>query len=127
MNRTRLIALAALAAGIGCAAPALAQPAKSCFRLSQLQSTRPDGDRRIYARVGVNEYWRIDLAHRCSSLPYPNTFLVLKPAGGNDVICSPIDLDLKVNDNGANEPCFISSFTKLTPEEVAAIPKRSKP
>jgi hypothetical protein len=129
---TRLIALSialgAATLAIGSAAPVQAAPAgDSCFRMSQLQSTRPDGDRRIYARVGVNTFYRIDLAHRCSSLPYANNGLVLTPAGGNDVICRPIDLDLKVNDNGALEPCIIQSITRLSPAEADAIPKKAKP
>jgi hypothetical protein len=126
MNRTFLPIT--LAAALACAFPAMAQqPGQSCFRLSQLQSTRPDGDKRIYMRVGVNEYWRMDLRFRCSSLPFADRGLVMTPAGGDDVICSPIQLDLKVNDHGALEPCFIESFTKLTPEQAAAIPKRVKP
>ena len=126
MSRTLLLTLAASAA-LCCATPVLAASSQSCFRMSQLQSTRPDGDKRIYARVNVNEYYRIDLAHRCSSLPYADQGLVLTPAGGNDLICSPIDLDLKVNDHGALESCIIGSITKLTPAEVAAIPKKAKP
>lgn len=121
---TRIAAFAALAL---LAAPAVSHAADSCFRMSQLQSTRPDGDRRIYARVGVNTFYRIDLAHRCSSLPYADNGLVLVPAGGNDLICRPLDLDLKVNDHGALEPCIIQSITRLTPEEAAAIPKKAKP
>jgi hypothetical protein len=128
MSRTLPFALAASALVFAGAAPAFAQPGGgSCFRMSQLQSTRADGDKRIYARVNVNDYYRIDLAYRCTSLPYADRGLVMTPAGGNDLICSPIDLDLKVNDHGALEPCFIKSITKLTPEEAAAIPKRSKP
>ena len=126
MSRTLFLTLAASAA-LCCATPVLAASGQNCFRMSQLQSTRPDGDKRIYARVNVNDYYRIDLAQRCSSLPYADQGLVLTPAGGNDLICSPIDLDLKVNDHGALEPCIISSITKLTPAEVAAIPKKAKP
>jgi hypothetical protein len=126
---TRLIVPCGLFLGavLASAAPAAAQPNQSCFQMTQLQSTRADGDQRIYARVGVNTFFRIDLAHRCSSLPYADNGLVLTPAGGRNLICSPLDLDLKVNDHGALEPCFIKSITRLTPEEAAAIPKRSKP
>ena len=127
MSRALLLTIAAAATALCSAAPAFAQPGQSCFRLSQLASTRADGDQRIYARVNVNEYYRIDLAHRCSSLPFADRGLVLTPAAGNDLICSPIDLDLKVNDHGALEACFIQSITKLTPAEVAAIPKKAKP
>ncbi len=125
----RTLCLSALAAAaLAAAFPAAAQTNRAnCFRMSMLSSTRPDGDRRIYARVGVNTFYRIDLAHRCSSLPYQGNFLVLEPAAGSDLICNPIDLDLKVNDHGANEACFIKSITRLTPEEAAAIPRKAKP
>ncbi len=124
-SRTALRFLAALSLSL--AAPLAAHAADSCFRVSQMQGTHADGDRRIYVRVGVNTFFRLDLAHRCASLPYADRGLVLTPAGGNDLICSPIQLDLKVNDNGALEPCTIQSITRLTPEEAAAIPKKVKP
>ena len=128
MIRTLCLSVIAVTAFTAVAVPAAAQTNRdNCFRMSMLSSTRPDGDRRIYARVGVNTFYRIDLAHRCSSLPYEGNFLVLEPAGGSDLICNPIDLDLKVNDHGAKEACFIKSITRLTPEEAAAIPKKAKP
>ena len=119
------LAAAALAAT---ALPASAASANdNCFRLSQVSSTHADGDRRIYVRVGVNSFYRIDLAHRCASLPYQGNHLVLTPTPGSDLICHPLDLDLKVSENGSQESCFIQSITRLTPAETAAIPKKSKP
>ena len=122
-----LAAFGAVAMAGALAQPAAAQPGNNCFRLSQVSSTRPDGDRRIYVRVGVNSFYRIDLAHRCSSLPYEGNHLVLTPTPGADMICHPLDLDLKVSENGARESCFIKSITRLTPEEAAAIPRKVKP
>ncbi len=131
MSRTGswIVAAAAVAAAMAAAAPASAEtkPNSSCFQLNQLQSTRPDGDMKIYARVGVNTFYRIDLAHRCTSLPYAWNHLVITPTGGTNLICGPLDFDLKVNDNGMLEPCFVKSITRLTPEEAAAIPKKAKP
>lgn len=131
MIRRALLTLAAALTALGSSHAVSAQPhatgAGDCFRLSMLSNTRPDGDRRIYARVGVNDFYRIDLASRCASLPYEGNHLVLTPTPGQDLICKPIDLDLKVSENGALEPCFIQSITHLTPAEAAAIPKKSKP
>ncbi len=39
----------------------------------------------------------------------------------------PIDLDLKVANDHIVEPLFIKAITKLTPEQVAAIPKKFLP
>ena len=132
MIQRALLAIAVTVTALSTAPIALAQPAAStgrenCFRLSMLSNTRPDGDRRIYARVGVNDFYRIDLANRCASLPFEGNHLVLTPTPGQDLICRPIDLDLKVSENGATEPCFIKSITRLTPAEAAAIPKKVKP
>ena len=123
-----LCLIAAAAAALVAAVPAAAQPNRdNCFRMSMLSNTRADGDRRIYARVNVNTFYRIDLAHRCASLPYEGNFLVLSPTPGSDLICNPIDLDLKVNDHGALESCFIKSITRLSPEEAAQIPRKVRP
>ena len=127
MKRT-LCLTALAAAALAAAGPAAAQKDRSnCFRMSLLSSTRADGDKRIYARVGVSSFYRIDLEHRCSSLPYQDNHLVLTPTPGSDLICGPLDLDLKVSENGALESCFIKSITRLTPEEAAQIPRKSKP
>jgi hypothetical protein len=128
MKLTAFCALGATAAALAFAHPAAAQSGnENCFRMSQLSSTRADGDRTIYARVNVSTFYRIDLAHRCASLPYESNHLVLEPTPGTDLICHPIDLDLKVSDNGALEPCFIKSITRLTPEEAAKIPRKARP
>ncbi len=133
MTHRALWTFVAAAAALACAQPASAQPHgagganDNCFRLSQLSNTRPDGDRRIYLRVGVNSFYRIDLASRCSSLPFEGNHLVITPTPGSDLICRPIDLDLKVSEGGVSEPCFIKSITRLTPEEAAAIPRKVKP
>jgi len=127
MSRSHWLSLGAAAVLLLCASSALAQNRDNCFRMSQLQSTRADGDQRIYARVNVHDFYRIDLQFRCSSLPYADRGIVLKPAGGKDLICTPLDLDLKANNAGALEPCFIKSITRLTPEEAAAIPAKVRP
>ncbi len=47
---------------------------------------------------------------------------------GSDRICTPIDLDLRVSDGfGMAMPIRAKTITKLTPEEIAAIPKKDRP
>ena len=125
--RTTVIPAVAALAGLAISSSAQAQPRDACFRMSQLQSTRAEGTQRVYFRVGVNTFYRLDLAHRCSSLPYPSDGFVLEPTGGRDLICGPLDLELKANDHGAIESCMVKSITRLTPEEAAAIPPRARP
>ncbi|MGZ6015015.1 MAG: DUF6491 family protein, partial [Phenylobacterium sp.] len=124
MRASLLLLLAAAAAS----APAMTADKRACFSLQRLQNTQPYGDSTIYLRVGVKEYWRLDTAHRCSALLQRNG-IILTPAGGEDMICSPIQLDLRVRDigGGASTPCLIGKMTRLTPEEASRIPPKARP
>ena len=48
---------------------------------------------------------------------------------GTSWICDPLDMRLYVVDNhGAfREPLFVKAITRLTPDEVAAIPSNFRP
>ena len=137
-RKSMLIALAAVSGFVAPAAGAQAagdasKPPQSCFSLRQLQGTRPDGTQRIYARVGLHDIYRLDLAFKCYSLANQNG-IILIPAGGTDSICHPLDLDVRARgtsgngiSGGGSEPCVIKSITRLTPEEAAALPRKVRP
>jgi len=132
MNRNTSIIALALTLGVAAlATDAQAAPDsaahRSCFSMRQLESTRPDGDQRIYARVNLHDVYRLDLAFRCPALT-DQEGIVLVPAGGEDNICGPLDLDLRAREvGGGSTPCMIKSITKLTAEEAAALPPKVKP
>ncbi len=47
---------------------------------------------------------------------------------GSNSICTAIDLQLAVGDtDGFQQPLIARKLTKLTPEEIAAIPKKYRP
>jgi hypothetical protein len=126
----------ALGATIAAVAPALhAQPAAhassgQCFLSRDWSTWRAAPDSRsIYLRVGVREVFRLDLAQACSNLQSPDARLITK-IRGSDWICSPLDLDLRVSEGSAAgfaEPCIVKSMARLTPDQVAALPKRLRP
>jgi hypothetical protein len=132
----KTLALAAAAAALGLAAafpvdraladaPA-AKPQRSCFFSRDWSNWRAPNDHTIYLRVNVNDIYQVDLASGSQLLTWPNTHLV-NEMRGTDSICSPIDLDLKIVEDGVMEPLFVKSITKLTREQVAAIPKKFLP
>lgn len=111
--------------------PEAAPPARpqSCFSLSDWHGWTADGDQTLYLKVRMHDVYRVDLAEKESSLSAPGMHLITK-AYGSDMICNPIDLDLKIADNmGPQFPVrlFIKSITKLTPEEIAALPEKARP
>lgn len=115
--------------GAASAQPAMA-PAKqnSCFFISQFQSWKAPDDKTMFIRVGVNKFYRLDMAGSCPALKGISPHLITTFRGGNSV-CSRLDWDLKVvrSPGGAPEACIVKEMTALTPEEAAAIPKKFKP
>ena len=130
----RTLALGAAAAGLAvlAASPALAanttNSGQACFLASNWQGWKSPSPSVIYLRVGINEVFRLDLSAPSSQLQDPDVHLVSE-VRGSAWICNPLDLDLKVTDDHGlmREPLFVKSITKLSPDEVAAIPKEFKP
>jgi hypothetical protein len=130
----RAVFVGALASIIGLGA-ANAEPAKAkapaahtpCFFLSQWQGWKAPNDHTLYLAVNFHDVYQVDLAGGSSRLQEPDARLINRAFGSNDV-CTALDLQLSVADMGGfPEPLFPSHLTKLTPEQVAAIPKKYRP
>jgi hypothetical protein len=99
-----------------------------CFNYSNISAWRAYDTKTIYLRVFTNRYYRIDLARECSPLHWPDALLITH-THGSDLICSPLDLDLKASEGPGDipDPCFVKAVTLLSPTEAAALPKGAKP
>lgn len=126
---TVLLAAAApaLAAGSDDAQSPATRPARSCFYLSDWDNwSAPDRDT-LYMKVRNRDVYQVDLSHGTSLLTSPGVHLV-SIQRGTDSVCGPLDLDLRVSDGwGMAMPIMAKKITKLTPEQVAAIPKKDRP
>jgi hypothetical protein len=122
-------ALAALTAG-ALLSPHAAKgiPAGQCFHDSDISNWRAADARTIYLRVYASHYYRIDLSRECTPLRWPDAHLITH-AHGSDLICAPVDLDLRASEGPGDipEPCFVKSLTALSTEEAAALPHKDKP
>ena len=101
---------------------------KSCFLSRDWRgwSAPGDGDVLLF-RVGLNDIYRVELTPGSHVRKMGDRFLVVKMRGSSWV-CSPLDLDLSLSDtHGFREPLIARSLRKLTPQEVAAIPKKEMP
>lgn len=131
MQRLILAALAAAAL----AAPALARepakpagPSNQCFRMSQIDNHTKGDDQTVYLSVRHRDVYRLGMSGNCLAGASSNDALVMAPTAGVDLICRPLDLDIKVHTNpGMLSPCIIKDITKLTPEQAAALPPKIKP
>jgi hypothetical protein len=119
-----VLSLAALAPVAGAAAPSATN---NCFFVTQWQGWKSPSPDVIYLGVNLHDVYRVDLSAGSNMLDSPNMHLV-SIVRGSSSICSAIDLDIKIaDDHGFVQPLIAKTLTKLTPEEVAAIPKKYRP
>ena len=126
---TLLVAAGACAlAATTAQAAAKAAPRSNCFLSNQWTgwSTSKEGDA-LYLRVGVNDVYRVGLTPKSKVRKDPDMFLINRERGSS-WICSPLDLDMDVADHfGFREHVFVRDLRKLTPDEIAALPKKEVP
>lgn len=128
-----LVITSALALG-ACALPALAadqakpQTGSQCFRMSQIRGHTKADNQTLYFSVGLRDVYRLDMSGACLAGTTSSDPLIMETIGGTDLICRPIDLSLKVKlGNVGASPCIIKEITKLTPDQIAALPPKVKP
>jgi hypothetical protein len=118
------LSLSTLVPVVGTASPATTN---NCFYVTQWQGWKSPSPDVIYLGVNMHDVYRVDLSAGSSMLSWPNMHLV-SIVRGSDSICTAVDLDLKISDDhGFTEPLIAKSLTKLTPDQVAAIPKKFRP
>jgi hypothetical protein len=121
---------AALAILVGCAQ----QPSSSttaanrnqCFLPRFVNGFAAPDDQTLYVRVGVNDIFRFEMFGRCLNMDWHQRLgLVARPGPW---ICSGMDAQIITRGRGVGrQTCFVSNMRKLTPEEIAALPPRSRP
>jgi hypothetical protein len=128
---TRIAAAMAVFAAAPLAHAAALAPAdsnSSCFASINWNawSAIEDGDA-LLLRVGLHDFYRVGLTAGTHARKSGGEFLV-NEARGSGWICSHLDLDLAISDRvGFRRPLIATSLHRLTPDEVAAIPKEDLP
>ena len=122
------LAVAALSAGASqVAAQPTAADGKQCFRVSQMRGHKVADPKTLYVAAGNRDVFRIDMRSACLQGANMGDPLVIENFGGNDTVCRPIDLNLKVAGAIGLSPCIVGSITKLTPPQIASLPPKLKP
>ena len=116
------------AAGASAATAAPARTSDACFASNSWKGWSAPGDGDVlYLRVGLHDIYRVDLTPGTRVRKGADNFLVSEIRGSN-WICTPLDLDLTLSDhNGFRQPLIARGLRKLTPAEVAAIPRKDLP
>lgn len=122
----KIILTGVLAAGalvtLGGAGPA---PQRACFWNSQANGFSAPDDHTVFVRVGVKDVWRLDLMGPCPDVQWNNGIGLESRPGSS--ICSAMEATVLTHGPTGPQRCPVSQLTKLTPAEIAALPKRSRP
>jgi hypothetical protein len=133
MRLPTAIAIAAAASlTLGAAAHAQDKPAdkpaaakRECFWTRNVTSFAAPDDHTVYVRVGVREVYKFDLMISCPDIDWNQSLALVSTTGS---VCDHMDAEIVSHAQGlGRQRCPISHMHKLTPEEIAALPKRAKP
>ncbi len=108
-------------------ATAAAKPQNQCFYSRNINGFNAPDDRTLYIRVGVNEIYRLDLMNDCTGLTFRQDIALNDEPGGDAFICSPIQATVTYREAGIRERCPVTAMHRLTPAEIAAVPKKFLP
>ncbi|WP_309646384.1 DUF6491 family protein [Phenylobacterium sp.] len=137
MNRTALWVAAAAMIALGGAgvAPAFAvdpptaaakpKPKRQCFFADNVSSFSAVDDRTVNLRVGVKDIYRLDLLGPCHDIDWEHEIGI--QSRGSSWICSGLDATIITKTAIGPQRCAVRTVTKLSPEDVAALPSKQKP
>jgi hypothetical protein len=133
MNKTLAAAGAAVLALVTVSISADGQPqalpvSQRCFYDIDFENWKAPDPQTMYVRVRGHRYFRVEISNKCYNLMVPAAHLITV-FHGSDLVCSPVDWDLKVAQDVHDipEPCIVKSMRPLSPAEVTAIPEKYKP
>lgn len=132
MRTTTTLALAAalLAGGaavsIAADKPAAKYDARQCFYTRNVTSFAAPDEKTLYVRVNVRDVYRFDMFGTCPDIDWNQRLALV--SRGSSWICTGMDAEVITQRTGLGpQRCPVSNVRKLTPEEVAALPRRAKP
>lgn len=122
-----MLAAAAVSAGSASAATP-AKPGKSaqaCFWTRDVSNFQAADRSTVNIRVGVRDVYQLVLFSSNSDIDWTQHIGI--ESRGSDRICSGLDATIIVPGPIGPQRIPVTSVRKLTPEEVAALPKKARP
>lgn len=130
------IALAVLTLAAGAAAAAekpnpdkatIAKPVegRQCFWTRQANGFAAQDDRTVNVRVSVRDVYQFQLMGSCPDIDWSQRIALVSRSG--DSICSGLDAEIITRSPIGPMRCPVSHIRKLTPEEIAALPRKARP
>jgi hypothetical protein len=138
----RLVTIA-LGAAAGFALMAFAEPAPSplppappsgtglpkgeCIRSHDIRNHTIADNQTLLLDVNHRNTYRVTLRGQCLAGAIASDPIITREPPGTSFICKPIDMDVGIVKAGFETKCIVDSIDKLTPEQIAALPKKLRP
>ena len=107
-----------------------AKPASQdiCFWARNVTSFAAPDDHTVYVQVNYREVYRLDLMISCPDVNWNQRIALESSHGAGGSICNALDAEIISHATGiGRQRCPVKTLTKLTPEQIAALPKGAKP
>jgi len=129
---TALAIVAAMAVGAFAQAsgdaPPPSKPRPACFWTSRIENFAAVDEQNLYLRVGIHDVYRARLFSNCLDIDWVHHLALISRS--SSLICEGpnLDVDVIVRDVAAGrQRCAVTDIRKLTPDDVAALPKGARP
>ena len=123
MRRLVLSGLAVLAAASALAAQAQPTPGGKCINTRDLRNHTVGDDHTLYFNLSGREVYRVTSSNACLAGVTSTDPIVLRDRASTGRICDRMDWDI-ASQGGR---CIVSDVSRLTPDEVKALPRGVKP
>ena len=122
-----LAMVAATAAPAGARSPVEPEPKpkRECFFARNVNSFAAVDEDTVNLRVGVRDYYQLEMFNRCRDVDWANRVALV--SRNSSSICVGMDAEIVTQTNLGPQRCPVRSIRKLTPAEVAALPRNAKP
>jgi len=121
-----LAAAAATGPAVSADKPAPMKNGQQCFYTRMINGFAAPDDQNLYIRVSVNDVYHLTMFSHCQDMDWDQRLGVVSRSGG--FICDKLDVEVIAHARGlGRQRCAVRAMEKLTPEQIAALPKHAKP
>jgi len=102
-------------------------PTGQCIRSSDIRNHTIADKHTLLIDVRGKDTYRITMRGGCLAGAISSDPIITRQPPGASIICKPIDMDVAISRGGFPSQCIVDSIVKMSPEEVAALPRKLKP
>jgi hypothetical protein len=123
------VAIAARPSPLATPAPAAGTglPSGQCIRTHDIRNHTIADNRTLLIDVNGKATYRVTMSGACLAGAMSSDPIITRNPPGSAIVCKPIDFDVAISRGGFPSQCIVESIVRMTPEEVAALPRKLRP